>query len=73
MASLDNVKIQLDFLEDFGRFVEIEARDENENMGLDFLAEQCDKLMKEFGIEKEQLLNQSYSDMVLDGQIKAGN
>lgn len=45
-------------------FAEIEARDEKEEIGLDFLTEQCDKLMKDFGIEKEQLLTCSYSDML---------
>jgi predicted adenylyl cyclase CyaB len=62
---IDNIKIHLDFIEDIGCFVEIEARDENETIGIEFLTKQCQDLLKEFNIDSTQLICNSYSDMLL--------
>ncbi len=62
---LDNVKIHLDNVHDLGKFVEIEARDETETIGLDKLTEQTNMLMSEFQIKPEDLIHDSYSDMML--------
>ncbi len=63
---LDNIKIQLDRIEGLGTFVEIEARDENEVIGQDKLQLQCELLMDKFGIKQTDLIESSYSDMILE-------
>jgi predicted adenylyl cyclase CyaB len=60
-----NVKFHLDHVEGLGSFVEIEAG----NMLADFsppkLNEQCNYYLNQFGIAPEDLVSESYSDMVL--------
>ena len=65
---LDNIKIHLDVVRDFGTFVEIEARDEKEVIGKTKLEEQTNRLMLDFKIRTEDLISDSYSDMLLKGQ-----
>jgi len=64
---IDNVKIHLDMVRDFGTFVEIEARDEHETIGKTKLEEQTRRLMLDFKIKAEDLISDSYSDMLLKG------
>jgi adenylate cyclase, class 2 len=65
---LDNVKIHLDVVVGLGDFIEIEARDEQEDIGMATLNEQTNKLMLVFKIRPEDLVCESYSDMILKGQ-----
>jgi predicted adenylyl cyclase CyaB len=63
---VDNVKVHLDYVNSLERrFVEIEAQDEREICNLNTLRSQCVYMMIEFGIKEEQLIHNSYSDMVL--------
>lgn len=62
---LGNIKIHLDKVDNLGYFIEIEARDEQETMGLEELRRQCDQLIAVFQIRDEDLVSQSYSDMLL--------
>ncbi len=60
---LDNVKIHIDRVEGLGSFVEIEAAgDANADRGA--LEAQCRELMIAFGIREEDLVAESYSDLL---------
>jgi len=63
---LDNVKIHIDQVERLGEFVEIEAAGD-ENADRDALLGQCRELMEAFGIRQEELVAESYSDLILRG------
>lgn len=62
---IDNVKFHIDEVQNLGFFVEVEAIDMNGNIGKEKLMEQCRTYLKLLGIEKTNLLAQSYSDMLL--------
>jgi predicted adenylyl cyclase CyaB len=62
---LDNVKIHIDRVDGLGSFVEIEAAgDEQADRGA--LETQCRELMTAFGIRKEDLVAESYSDLLVE-------
>lgn len=61
-----NVKFHIDEVLGLGSFVEIEASNLMEPLSQAILKEQCDFYMKEFGIATEDLIENSYSDMLLD-------
>ena len=63
---IDNIKFHIDSLEGLGNFVEIEASNKNYEIEVAKLHEQCNYYMNEFGIEKSDLINCSYSDMLLE-------
>jgi adenylate cyclase class 2 len=63
---MDNVKFHVDEVKGLGDFVEIEAIDADGKIGEDKLREQCDYYLRLLGIDKEDLLEGSYSDMILD-------
>ena len=65
---ISNVKFHLDSVKDLGTFVEIEAIDADGTLGLPKIREQCDHYLHLFGIREEDLLNCSYSDMILQGK-----
>lgn len=62
---IDNVKFHIDELPKLGSFIEIEAgnilADKNESELLD----QCNFYLKEFGVREEDLVAESYSDMMM--------
>lgn len=62
---LDNVKFHLDKVKDLGTFVEIEAIDTDNTISMEKLNEQCLYYLKLFGIENEDLINNSYSDLLV--------
>lgn len=62
---IDNVKVHLDRVEGLGTFVEIEAIDEDGNLGEARLRDQCEHYMALFEIAEGDLVDVSYSDMVL--------
>ena len=66
---IHNVKFHLDSLEGLGNFVEIEAGNKTHPMSVEELYEQCANYLKEFGIQDEDLIDRSYSDMLLEGQL----
>ena len=63
---IDNVKFHIDEVNDLGNFVEIEAIDNNENIGIETLNQQCKHYMKVLKIKKADLINYSYSDLLLE-------
>lgn len=62
---IDNVKFHVDEVQQLGEFVEIEAIDTTGQRSVDELTAQCQHYMEVLQIEKENLLETSYSDMLL--------
>ena len=63
---IDNIKFHIDAVDRLGSFIEIEAIDTTGTIGRDKLLSQCKEYMKIFGIQSEDLICCSYSDMILD-------
>lgn len=61
-----NVKFHIDSLQDLGNFVEIEASNAFQPLPLDQLHEQCNFYREAFQIHDEDLIQISYSDMLLN-------
>ncbi len=61
---IDNVKFHLDSVQGLGQFVEIEAIDTDGTISISQLQEQCEYYMQLFDIQSEDLLTESYSDML---------
>ena len=66
---IDNVKFHIDEVPGLGNFVEIEAGNINKDLSREELLEQCNYYMKALKIEDLDLLNRSYSDMILERAI----
>lgn len=62
---IENVKFHVDEVEHLGSFVEIEAIDLDGSIGEDQLREQCQYYLDLFKIKSEDLIEVSYSDMML--------
>lgn len=62
---IQNVKFHLDTLDGLGSFVEIEASNKYAPVSNDQLREQCSFYIREFEIKDEDLVDVSYSDMLL--------
>ncbi len=62
---IDNVKFHIDEVEGLGIFVEIEAIDKTGELGQERLLEQCNYYLELFGINENELIPVSYSDLVL--------
>lgn len=67
---IDNVKVHLDTVEGLGTFVEAEAIADAEHTDKATLRYQCEELLDAFGIAENDLIDVSYSDMIL--QRKGG-
>jgi len=63
---IKNVKFHLDEVPGLGSFVEIEAGNMLADLTQSQLKEQCDFYLKEFGIKKEDLVEVSYSDLLME-------
>jgi len=61
---IGNVKFHIDSVEGLGDFCEIEAIDKDGDIGEECLQVQCDQYIKLLGIRPEDLIAQSYSDML---------
>ncbi len=62
---LENVKIHLDQVKGLGCFLEIEAQDVDGTRDEAVLRQQCEALMRQFEIQADDLIQSSYSDMLL--------
>jgi len=62
---IDNVKFHIDDVPGLGSFIEIEAGNILANKTDAELLEQCNFYLKEFGIKEEDLVAESYSDMLM--------
>jgi len=63
---IENVKFHLDEVKNLGTFMEIEAIDETGEIGIPKLQEQCNFFMQLFDIQPEDLIDVSYSDLMLN-------
>jgi predicted adenylyl cyclase CyaB len=63
---IGNVKFHIDDVPGLGSFVEIEAGNILADLTREELKEQCDHYLNEFKIKKEDLIDRSYSDMLLE-------
>jgi len=63
---ISNVKFHIDEVPGLGSFIEIEAGNILADLTQKQLKEQCDFYMKEFVIKPEDLVEVSYSDMLLE-------
>ena len=61
---IDNVKFHFDQVKDLGSFIEVEAIDENDSIGIKKLKEQCTFYADLFEIKHEQYIDVSYSDLI---------
>jgi len=67
---IENVKFHLDEINGLGSFVEIEAGNKNyPDKTIEQLQEECEFYMNAFEIRKEDLIDHSYSDMLLQKVI----
>jgi adenylate cyclase class 2 len=62
---IENVKFHLDEIQGLGSFVEIEAGNVLADLTPAQLKDQCDFYIREFGIKEKDLIEVSYSDMLL--------
>ncbi len=62
---IDNVKFHLDQVKELGTFVEIEAIDTDGSISIEQLNEQCHYYLELFGILEDDLIHNSYSDLVV--------
>ncbi len=60
----ENVKFHFDKVENLGTFLEVEAIDSEDKFTYEELKDQCDYYFKFFKLEKSQLIDKSYSDLV---------
>lgn len=63
---IDNVKFHIDEVPGLGSFIEIEAGNMLAELSKEELHEQCDFYMKTFNVQEKDLVNVSYSDMLLE-------
>lgn len=61
---IDNVKFHFDQVENLGTFIEVEAIDTKEEFTTEELKEQCDTYFRFFGLDKNSLVDKSYSDLL---------
>jgi len=62
---IENVKFHVDTVANLGSFVEIEAIDTNGTIGEEKLNDQCNAYMKTLNIKPEDLISESYSDLMM--------
>lgn len=62
---IENVKFHFDRVEGLGEFVEVEAIDKDGSIGLEKLKAQCRLYQEVLGVEENDFMAESYSDMLL--------
>jgi len=63
---IDNIKFHIDTVAGLGTFIEIEAIDENGSIGKERLQAQCEHYLASFGVCKNDLVDCSYSDLIMN-------
>ncbi len=63
---IDNVKFHFDIIDELGTFIEVEAIDNSDEFSIEQLKKQCDSYFNFFGLDKSQLMDKSYSDLVAE-------
>ncbi len=67
---IDNVKFHIDKVDGLGEFIEIEAQDKDGTISESVLNQQCQFYLQEFGIPSQNLVEHSYSDMLMKQKDK---
>ncbi len=62
---IDNVKFHFDEVKELGTFIEVEAIDKDNNIGIEKLKQQCARYMALLQIEEKDFVAESYSDLLL--------
>ncbi|MBD0328344.1 MAG: class IV adenylate cyclase [Pyrinomonadaceae bacterium] len=62
---IDNVKFHFDDVEGLGTFVEVEAIDKDGSIGPEKLTEQCQRYQALLGVQEDDIMAESYSDLLL--------
>lgn len=62
---INNVKFHFDMVENLGAFIEVEAIDTDNAFTIDELKKQCDFYFDFFELNPLQIMEKSYSDMIL--------
>jgi predicted adenylyl cyclase CyaB len=65
---IENIKFHIDKVAGLGGFLEIEAIDQDGSISEEKLLEQCQTYLSLFGIREDDLLKESYSDMIIAAQ-----
>jgi len=65
---IGNVKFHFDEVENLGTFLEVEAIDSAEEFTIQELKEQCDSYFNFFELTQDNLIDRSYSDLILELQ-----
>jgi len=65
---LDNVKFHFDLVHELGTFIEVEAIDNQQDIGLEKLKEQCTFYFNFFELNNSDYVYCSYSDLLLEKQ-----
>ncbi len=63
---IDNIKFHFDTVKDLGTFIEVEGIDDKEEFSIEELKAQCDKYFKFFGLTAKNLVDKSYSDLIME-------
>ena len=63
---IDNVKFHFDVVENLGTFIEVEAIDTKDEFSIEQLKKQCDDYFEFFKLKQEDLIDQSYSDLLIN-------
>ena len=61
---IDNIKFHFDIVEELGTFIEVEAIDSKEEFTIEELKKQCDKYFDFFELTKNNIIDESYSDLI---------
>ncbi|MGC4233299.1 MAG: class IV adenylate cyclase [Niabella sp.] len=67
---IGNVKFHFDVVESLGTFIEVEAIDEHEAFTIEELKSQCDHYFKFFGLTEQNVIDGSYSDLIIELESK---
>ena len=62
---INNVKFHFDQVQGLGTFLEVEVIDEKGNLSIDEMKKDCDHYFQFFGLSQNQLVDRSYSDLIL--------
>jgi predicted adenylyl cyclase CyaB len=61
---IGNIKFHIDWIDDLGSFIEIEAIDDDGSIDLNTLKDQCAKYIRLLELDPNDFIDQSYSDMI---------
>lgn len=63
---IENVKFHFDFVENLGKFIEVEAIDCKGEFTVEELRLQCNKYFNFFELTQDDIIDKSYSDLILE-------